>query len=230
MKTLKRHLTVANVLSCIALFVALGASAVAAMKLGPNQVKSYNIAKQAVTNPKIKTQAVTSDKIKNLGINSADLGTNSVINSKLAKKVVTNDKLGTEAVGANKLAKNSVITGKIGPEAVAGGKIANEAITSSKLAASFYSQPVRNVAYVTETSVNDSVTEKSVTAFCPAGKEAIGGGVRINSEGTVEVAATASYPFVDEANARTGWIASGKETAAEIGNWQVVAYVVCAEL
>jgi hypothetical protein len=60
---LKRHLTVANVLSCVALFVALGSGAAfAATKLAPNQVKTTNIANQAVTNPKIKTQAVTSGK------------------------------------------------------------------------------------------------------------------------------------------------------------------------
>lgn len=229
MKTLNRHLTVANVLSCIALFVALGTTAVAAMKLGPNQVKSYNIAKQAVTNPKIKTQAVTSGKIKNLGINSADLGKNSVVNSKIKKKAVTNNKLGTEAVGSNKLGKNSVITGKIGPEAVASGKIANEAITSSKLAASFYSQLVRNVAYFSEESANDEEVAKSATATCPAGKQAIGGGGRVNGE-LKDVALTGSNPFVSE-GLRTGWTAFGRDVdGVGAGNWSIEAFVVCAEL
>ena len=44
MKAFKRHLTVANVLSCIALFVALSATAVAATKLSTGQVKAVNIA------------------------------------------------------------------------------------------------------------------------------------------------------------------------------------------
>ena len=73
MKILKRHLTVTNVLSLTALFVALAGTAYAAGKLGPGQVKAVNIAPQAVTNSKIKTQAVTSGKIKNSGINAADL-------------------------------------------------------------------------------------------------------------------------------------------------------------
>lgn len=38
MSTLKRHLSVANVLSMVAIFVALSATAVAATKLGPGQV------------------------------------------------------------------------------------------------------------------------------------------------------------------------------------------------
>ena len=69
-----------------------------------------------------------------------------------------------------------------------------------------------------------------MTATCPAGKEAIGGGVRING-GTVErrlperIRAAASAT-----NGRVGWIAGGREIAEEAGNWQVVAYAVCAEL
>jgi hypothetical protein len=227
---LKRHLTVANVLSCIALFVALSATAVAATKLAPGQVKAVNIANQAVTNSKIKTQAVTSGKIKNLGIVAGDLAAGSVLNSKIANKAVTNGKLGNEAVSAAKLGKKAVTETKLAAEAVTTGKIRNEAIGSAKLSASFYKQLLKNVTYVTETSVNDSETEKSITALCPPGKEAIGGGARINSPVSVQVANTANYPLVTAANSRAGWIATGRETAVEAGNWQVVSYAICAEL
>jgi hypothetical protein len=80
---LKRHLSVANVLSCLALFVALGGSAFAAVKLNANQVKAFNIAKQAVTNPKIKQQAITSGKIKNGTVNALDLGAGQVTGEKI---------------------------------------------------------------------------------------------------------------------------------------------------
>lgn len=230
MKIVKRHLSVANVLSCIALFVALAGTAYAAGKLGPGQVKAVNIAPQAVTNAKIKTQAVTSGKIKNLGINAADLSGGSVINSKIAKKAVTNSKLGTEAVTSAKLGKKAVTEGKLAPEAVTAGKLAAEAVSAGKLTGSFYSQLLKNVTYVTETSVNDSETEKSVIAACPTGKEAIGGGAKINSPVAVNVGVSGSYPEVAVNNARTGWIATGHETPTEAGNWQVVAYAVCAEL
>lgn len=230
MNKLKRHLSVANVLSCLALFVALGGSAYAATKLSAGQVKTVNIANQAVTNPKIKTQAVTSGKIKNLGINAADLATGSVINSKIANKAVTGAKLANEAVGTGNLAKKSVTEAKLGAEAVTTGKIGNEAVTSAKIATPLWGQLIKNVTYVTETSVNDSETEKSVTALCPPGKEAIGGGVRINSAGTVSVVPSASYPLVTATNSRAGWIATGREYATEPASWQVVAYAVCAEL
>jgi hypothetical protein len=227
---LKRHLSVANVLSFTALFVALAGSAYAATKLGPGQVRAVNIASQAVTNSKIKTQAVTSGKIKNLGINAADLGSGSVINSKIKNKAVTNSKLGTESVGSTKLAKKAVTETKIAAEAVTTGKIGPEAISAAKLSASFYRQLLKNVTYVTETSVNDSETTKSVTALCPVGKEVLGGGVRINSPATVNVVPSESAPLVSAANGRVGWIGGGREFAAEPGNWQVVAYAICAEL
>lgn len=230
MNKFKRHLTVANVLSCTALFVALGGSAYAATKLGVAQVKTVNIANQAVTNPKIKTQAVTSGKIKNLGINAADLAGGSVINSKIANKAVTNAKLATEAVGTSKLAKKSVTEATIGPEAVTNGKIGKEAITAAKISTPLWFQLIKNITYVTETSVNDSETEKSVTASCPSGKEVIGGGARINAASSVNVAVSASYPLVNSNNGRVGWIATGREGGVEPGNWQVVAYAVCAEL
>ena len=54
MNKFKRHLSVANVLSCIALFVALSATAVAATKLKTGQVKAVNIANEAVTAAKLK--------------------------------------------------------------------------------------------------------------------------------------------------------------------------------
>lgn len=230
MNKLKRHLSVANVLSCVALFVALGGSAFAAVKLQANQVKAVNIARQAVTNAKIKTQAVTSGKIKNGGVVNADLGAGAVSNPKLANGAVSSSKLAKEAVTSNALAKNSVTNGKIGPEAVATGKIGNEAITSAKISTAVWNQLVKDVTYESATSPNNSEDEKNVTATCPSGKEAIGGGARINAPAGVKVAINGSYPAVASNNARTGWIASGRETPEEGDSWQVVAYVVCASL
>ena len=173
-----------------------------------------------MTNAKIKTQAVTSGKIKNGGVVNADLGAGAVTGSKIAK----------EAVTGGALAKNSVTNAKIGSEAVATGKIGNEAITSAKISTAVWKQLIKNITYVTETSPNNSDDEKSITATCPSGKEAIGGGARINAPASVKVAVNATYPAVGSNNARTGWIATGRETPEEAGNWQIVAYAVCAEL
>jgi hypothetical protein len=218
-KTLKRHLTVANVLSITAVFIALSATAVAATKLGAGQVKAVNIARQAVTNAKLKTQAVTSGKIKNGTVNALDLGAGQV----------TNEKLGTGAVTGKKIAKKAVSPRTIANEAVQTDKIANEAIVASKVSKSFYEQLVRNTAYESAQSVSDSEPNKTATANCPSGKEAIGGGVRLEGE-LAEVSVTGSYPF-SSGSSRTGWTAIAHETGTgQAGNWSVVAFVVCAEL
>ena len=220
MNKLKRHLSVANVLSCVALFVALSATAVAATKIAPGQVKAVNIATGAVTNPKLKNLGVTSSKIAN--------GT--IVSGKLKNAAVTNGKLANGAVTSGKLAKKAVTANALAPESVTGGKLGPESVSVAKISAALYKQLLKNVTYVTETSVNDSETEKSITALCPPGKEAIGGGARVNSPAAVQVANTANYPLVTATNSRAGWIATGRETGLEAGNWQIVSYAICAEL
>ncbi len=215
----KRHLSAANVLSVMALFVALGGTAYAAVKLKPNQVKAVNIANQAVTNPKIKTQAVTSGKIKNGGVNAVDIGAGQVTSEKVATGAVTAKKIGKQAVTNRTLANESVSIGKIG----------REAVDASKISSSLWLQLVRNVTYVNSESVTNNEPNKSATANCPKGKEAIGGGVRLEGE-LKEVATTASYPF-SSGNSRTGWTGIGHESGAgPYGDWSIVAFAVCAEL
>jgi hypothetical protein len=220
LKLMKRHLNPATVIACIALFVALGGAAVAAKTASKNSVKTASIANGAVTTAKIRNGAVTTGKLRN--------------------GAVTGQKIAPATIGSSQLANGSVRSGQLGGQVVTEAKIKNGAVTESKLgsgsvssgklAPTFLAQLLRNVTYVTETSINDSETEKSVTATCPSGKEVVGGGARINSPSSVAVAVSASYPLVSSSNGRIGWIASGHETPTEPGNWQVVAYAICAEL
>jgi hypothetical protein len=216
---LKRHLSVANVLSCMALFIALGGTAYAAVKLKPNQVKAVNIARQAVTNAKIKTQAVTSGKIKNGGVVNADLGAGAVTGSKIAK----------EAVTSGALAKKAVTEAKLAPESVGTGKIDNEAITSGKISSAAWKQLLKNVTYVTVTSGPQENVAKTMVALCPSGKEAIGGGFRVTGVND-DVVANESAPEFNAAGARIGWSASARDLETKAGSWTLLAYAVCAEL
>lgn len=203
----------------MALFVALSGVAYAAKTLGKNQVKAKNIAKEAVTNPKIKIQAVTSGKIKDGGVNATDIAPGAVINSKIANGSVTGAKIGNKAVTTNALANEAVTTAKLDSEAVTGGK----------LATSLYYQLVKNVTYVSAASGENSEATKSATATCPAGKEAIGGGVRLSGE-LLNVAVTGSSPFSSGAS-RTGWSGFAHESGGGVFNdWSLEAFAVCAEL
>jgi hypothetical protein len=73
---LHRHLTYANVVATVALFVALGGSSYAAIKLGKNSVRSQNIAPRQVKRSDIGTGAVTSAKIEDYSLLPRDLKDN----------------------------------------------------------------------------------------------------------------------------------------------------------
>jgi hypothetical protein len=111
-------LTYANVAATLALFVALGGSAAAAVivssndQIAPNTIYGANL------------PAGKNDNIVGGSIGSSDLASSSVINSKLA----------TGAVGSGKLADKAVIAGKIADAAVAQSNLANGAVGTSKLA------------------------------------------------------------------------------------------------
>jgi hypothetical protein len=218
LKLMKRHLNPATVIACIALFAALGGAAVAAKTA--SKVKTQNLVNGAVTTAKLRNGAVTTSKLRNGAVTGQKIAPATIGSSQLANGSVRSGQLGGQVVTEAKIKNGAVSEAKLGTGAVSSGK----------LAPTFLAQLLRNVTYVTETSINDSETEKSVTATCPTGKEVIGGGARINSPSSVAVAVSASYPLVSSNNGRIGWIASGHETPTEPGNWQVVAYAICAEL
>ncbi len=219
MTKLRKHLTFSNVIACAALFTALSASAYAATKIGPGQVKTVNIANQAVSNPKLKREAVTSGKIKKGGVTRANMGAGAVTTAALDTGAVTGKKIAAKAVSPRTIAN----------EAVTAEKLANESISAAKLSASFYAQLVRNVTYVSGESASNSEVAKSAEAVCPSGKQAIGGGARVNGN-LQDVAVTGSNP-TSVGSTRTGWSAFGRDIEGTPGgNWSVEAFAVCAEL
>lgn len=114
MKRIRSHLTYANVMSTLALFLALtGATAFAATQLGKNTVGTKQLKKNAVTTAKIKKNAVSRAKIRKNAINTARLKKNAVTTAKLRKNAVTAAKLEAGAVTGAKLGTNAVTGDKI---------------------------------------------------------------------------------------------------------------------
>ena len=72
---LRSHLTFANVVACLALFVALGGSSVAAVSLSKNSVGPKQLKKGAVHNSDLGKNAVTSTKVKNRSLLRRDFKT-----------------------------------------------------------------------------------------------------------------------------------------------------------
>jgi hypothetical protein len=225
---LKRHLSVANVLSAMALFMALGGVTYAATA-AKNSVKAKSIAKQAVTTAKLKNGAVTTAKLRNGAVTETKLGDGSVRSSKLGGGVVTTSKLKNGAVTDTKLANNAVTSGKLGADAVTTGKIQDGAVTGVKLASSLNAQLVKNVSYVVKESASDANSPKDATAECPTGKQVTGGGARILGANT-NIVLQESVPAPATAdNKRMGWTGKGYEAVAEAGNWSIEVYAICGE-
>jgi hypothetical protein len=143
MKRFRPRLTYANVIASLALFVALGGSAVAAglakNSVGPNQlkkgaVKANKIAKQAVTSGKIAPKAVTAGKLGPNAVLPGNLGAGIIDSSKIAAGAVTAEKIKNNVVTTNKITNGAVTNQKIAAGGVATSNLAEKAVTTGKLA------------------------------------------------------------------------------------------------
>jgi hypothetical protein len=239
MRHLRRHLSVANVLSCTALFVALSGVAYAATTLSPKSVKTRHLGKGAVTTKKLRNGAVTAAKIRNGAVIGAKLAPGAVGSTQildgavrsvdLGGGIVTSGKLKNGAVDEEKLANGAVTNSKLAADAVGTGKIQDGAVTAAKLSSSLNGQLVKNVSFVTKASGIIPIDYEKLTADCPSGKQAIGGGARVVGE-TKKVVLIESVPAVDGADKRVGWTAAATEFDEEAADWTLEVHAICAEL
>lgn len=123
MKRVRKHLTYANVMSSMAVFLMLGgATAFAATKVGPNEIKANSIktgkiVKEAVTAGKIKKNAVTESRIADGAVTTNKLADNAVTTNKIANDAVTGDKVKESSLGEVPLAANANKLGGQSPSA-----------------------------------------------------------------------------------------------------------------
>lgn len=242
MKHLKRHLSPATVISLVALFVALGSSAYAATAMLPKKsVKTKHLAQGVVTTTKLRNGAVTTAKIRNGAVTAQKIGAGAVGSTQLLDGgvrsgdlgggVVTTGKLKDGAVTSDKLDDGAVTNAKLGADSVTAGKLQDGAVSASKLSPAFLGQLVKDVSYVTKTSVEFFPSDSAkVTADCPTGKQVIGGGARINGAVT-NVALTESGPTSDSTSMSVpGWTAAAAEFKEEAADWTLSVTAICAEL
>lgn len=83
MTILRGRLSFANVMSVIAVFIALGGTGYAAFKLPKNSVGSKQLKKNSVTKAKIKKNAITAAKIKDSSVTSAKIANDAIDGSKV---------------------------------------------------------------------------------------------------------------------------------------------------
>jgi hypothetical protein len=127
MPRIRSHLSFANVISMIALFVALGGASYAAVNLPKNSVGPKQIKKRAVRGKHINKNAVSRSKIQGNAVNGGKVANGSLSGADLADGSVGTADLGDGSVDGAKLGDNSVSSGKITDGSVALADLAEPA-------------------------------------------------------------------------------------------------------
>jgi len=141
-------------ISLLALFVALGGTAYAAVSLPKNSVGTKQLKKGAVRTNKIKNGAVGTAKIKNGAVTAG----------KIAGDAVTNEKVAADAITTEKIADNAVTQPKVAADSIGAAQFKDLVVRTSNV-----SIPTGGSNYA--------------TADCLAGEQVIGGGTSWGSFG-----------------------------------------------
>ena len=149
---MRKRLTFANIIACIALFLALTAGSYAAVSVPANSVGSQQLKAKAVTRGKIAANAVTAGNI--------------------ATNAVTGSKIAAHAVDGSKIAPGSLTGADINLTTL--GKVPSAAVADSANVAR-----VKTVI-VAGTAVANSIV--SATATCDPGLTVVGGGASVSDE------------------------------------------------
>jgi hypothetical protein len=147
------------------------------------------------------------------------------------------------SVGKPQLKKNAVVSGKITDGEVRSQDIANSTILTQDVrngtllrvdfkANQLPSGPpgpqgppgVSGLQRAELSTATDSGSPKVVSATCPPGKRAIGGGARVTGGGSSEVSILDSFPEADGSR----WNTRAVEVNATSASWTLTAFAVCA--
>jgi hypothetical protein len=226
MRAIRCHLTYANVMASVAVFVALGGGAYAMTALPKNSVGTKQLKQGAVTSAKLHSGAVT----------SAKLGPNVVTGSKIANGSITGAKVLSSTLGTVPSATNATNAVNATNAATAtnatqlGGKAAANYI-SSVLVRSKDLNPMADgtvVGGAGDGGANDG------NVFCASGERAIAGGVRIPTS-TKDQAIVSSRPIDASGNVPAdgtpagGWRGLAADQGTDGGGpTTVTVYVICA--
>jgi hypothetical protein len=119
----RSHLSFANVISVLALFVALGGTSFAAVQLSKNSVGAKQIKKNAVRASEIKSNAVGASEIRSNAVAGGDVADGTLGSGDLADNSVGSSELSDNSVGNGELANNSVGTGEVTDNALTASDI-----------------------------------------------------------------------------------------------------------
>jgi hypothetical protein len=181
LKQTRRHLTYANVMSSLAVFLILGgatafaaSSKVGANEIQANSIKTGKIVKEAVTAGKIKKNAVTESRIADGAVTTNKIADNAVTTGKIANDAVTGDKVKESTLGEVPSAANAANAQKLGGKSLnsvvmwafvlSNGNVARSSVPVSVAHPGTgeytvtFPQAVNNCAYNATNAAEDGVT------------------------------------------------------------------------
>jgi hypothetical protein len=196
-KTRSFRLSPALVISCVALFLVLGGTALAAATVAKNSVRSAQIVDGTIRTVDLHDGAVNSAKIAAAAVGSAQIAENAVSSSQVAPDSLTSSDLGPNSVTSSEIADNSVTSADIAPESVRANQLGT--ITQRNITA----------------TINAGATG-GVSADCEPGEQIISGGGQPSVFG---VEMTTTRP------SGNGWLYQAKNTTAS--DQTITAFALC---
>jgi hypothetical protein len=191
----------AIVIASLALLVTLGGTGYAAIVLPDNSVGTAQL----------KSNAVTSLKVKNGSLLAADFKAGQIPAGKTGPAGPAGS-AGSAGPGGAKGAAGPA--GPAGPAGSAGAGAGAGTLSGY--------QTIRG------DSANNSTDVKDLYVDCPAGKNVIGGGARVDASGA-PVALDTSIGFpADVTGTNAQWFAEAHETSPTGALWNIYAFVICA--
>jgi len=227
-KQLRSHLTYANVVSTLCLFLLLGGgAAIAATRLPAKSVGPKQIKKNAVSTAKLKNGAVSTAKLRSGAVTGEKIADGAVTETKLADAAVTTTKIADAAVNSAKVLDKSLTGGDVASNTLTGGNIDESTLgqvpdaakLAGRLPASFLSSTVYKKESALEEGTDGGDETHSIEEFCDPGDVLLAGG-------PADVSATSSmvesFPAPGSTN---GWKVRLRTPATD--NFLVV--VLCAK-
>lgn len=209
---MRTHLTYANVMATVAVFIALGGSSYAAVQLNENSVRSGHIKNGQVKRADLAKGAVTTAKVKDGSLLARDFRSGALPAGPAGAQGLPGAKgdpcppADPACVGPRGDKGEPGATGETGPPGVSG-----------------------RVVVTQMSALVNSEQVKWATATCPAGKAPIGSGVDViggrSGSGDTEVS---NITVTDITYTSTGVYVMALESAPFSATWNVNAIAICA--
>lgn len=222
---INRRPTAATVISCTALFVALGGTSYAAVTLDGKDLKNRSVAAS-----KVKTRTLTGTQVKNDGLTGKQIkeSTLGTVPSAKAADAATRATQADRATTADKA--TTADTATTAENATRAQSAANADQLGGKPSSAFASGSVRVVRAWGPAVVGSAAgVSSNVNVSCNPDERAISGGGSWHQIGggdpvtNLNLSLGSVYPITDPAGAVTGWAAHGRSFVAAPRRLQVHA-------